>query len=300
MRRKKDRPSSTPLKWTESATPTSDPAENNPVPHASYYKGTNPLDYPLLGKKEGPRAIPSKPFPLCLGLAKDPNKGNASYFNDTLCLNFISNLHQLLSNQGRLNDVIQILEGLKEKPKDGHSTPISAEAFEKQLGEAAKTWNECKFGRLGPGMDSVTTKCLFTLFQAVYDFKGDTNPIMQKICSPARQYQSWYMKPPAPCDIENCPATFDTTSDLIRLGHRLPERAQPKSNKEGNGAQKFKCQVCDITILHRENDIREHLQIHHLSTARYALNHLQMLMTSSKPHTEIIGFSLKSTISSAK
>ena len=278
MRRKKERPLAVPMNWEETANPPASKEDDRNVPTAKYFAGNNPAEFPHLGGKEGPTAGSNLPFPNCIRLADDPHKDNHSYFNDSMCLNFISNLHQLLLDQGRLQDMIKILAGLQEKASGRDVNPISESTFKKSLGISTNQWAISKFGSTCSRVDSVTIQRLFAIFKAVYNFTGETNDIMRRICGPTQKYQPWYKKTLLPCLLEDCPATFETNSDLLRhqcLNH--PNSSNPataKSGRDNGGTLKFKCLVCDKTILHVEKEICDHLKSHHLSMARYAFTKL--------------------------
>ena len=141
-----------------------------------------PQDFPEIGKKFGPSAFADKPFPLCLGLSPDPHANDDHHFHDRLCLKFLSDLHYLLMDQGRVHDVARLVDGLKELTNH-NSGSMTCDALKKQLKLAALKWKTDKLGPDGPSPDKTTLKRLFLLFIALYDFKGESDPIVRQLCS---------------------------------------------------------------------------------------------------------------------
>ena len=125
MRRKKERPPTHPVDWEKSTDTAASKESDNPAPLAPGYAGSNPSEFPALGGKEGPTISDHQPFLLCIGLAPDPHPNNQESFNDSLCLQFLSALHKLILDQGRIQDLVQTLAGLRENPSNRNSNPIS-------------------------------------------------------------------------------------------------------------------------------------------------------------------------------
>ena len=139
MRQKRGRPKMTNLDWSwESPKPPSKSSNTPPLNAPEYPENPCPQDFPEIGKKFGPSAFTKEPFPLCLGISLDPNTNAEHHFHDRICLKFLSDLHHLLTEQGRVHDVARIVDSLKEQTND-NSGSISCETLKKQLGLATTT-----------------------------------------------------------------------------------------------------------------------------------------------------------------
>ena len=265
MRRKKERPLTRPADWEKSTDPAAGKESDNPAPLAPGYAGPNPSEFPALGGKEGPTVSDHQPFPLCIGLAPDPNQDNQESFNDSLCLRFLSDLHKLILDQRRIQDLVQTLAGLRENPSNRSSNPISEPTLRRQLAKSANQWATQKFGPSGPKVDTGTLQRLFTMLHAVYNFTGRVNEVMKQICGSSRHYHPWYKRYPLVCTQENCTAVFDSTNDFANhLQQNHPNLPKPSSFIQ------FRCSFCDLSISNAEKEIRAHLKTHQLSMTRYA------------------------------
>ena len=114
MGRKKERPSTRPVDWEKLTKASTSKKDDRPATLAPGYAGPNPSEFPVIGGKEGPAVVDHLPFPRCIGLAPDLHSNNQAMFNDSLCFSFLSTLHKLLLDQGRVQDMVQTLAGLRE------------------------------------------------------------------------------------------------------------------------------------------------------------------------------------------
>ena len=169
------------LDWSwESPKPPSKSSNTPPLNAPEYPENPCPQDFPEIGKKFGPSAFTKEPFPLCLSISLDPNTNVEHHFHDRICLKFLSDLHHLLTEQGRVHDVARIVDSLKEQTND-NSGSISCETLKKQLGLAAQKWKADKLGPDGPSLNDTTHKRLFLFFIALYDFNSESDPIMRQL-----------------------------------------------------------------------------------------------------------------------
>merc|ERR1711860_51828 len=78
-------------------------------------------------------------------------------------------------------------------------------------------WASQKFGPSAPKIDVGSTSRLFIMLNALYNFTGQVNDVMKKVCGPSRCYRPWFKKYPLVCPQGNCAAEFDNASDFA--GH---------------------------------------------------------------------------------
>merc|ERR1712049_94039 len=239
------------------------------APLAPGYAGSNISEFPTIGGKEGPAVVDHLPFPLCIGLAPDLHSNNQAMFNDSLCLSFLSTLHKLLLDQGRVQDIVQTLAGLREESSRRTPNPASERSLKRQLAESANQWASQKFGPSAPKMDEGSTSRLFTMLQALYNFTGRVNDIMKRVCGPSRFYRPWFKKYPLVCPQGNCEVEFDNASDVA-------DHLQQKHTNLPHDLEylQFSCSICDAPVFYAEKEIRAHLKTHSLSMTRYAYTKL--------------------------
>ena len=214
MGRKKERPSTRPVDWEKLTKASTSKKDDRPATLAPGYAGPNPSEFPVIGGKEGPAVVDHLPFPLCIGLAPDLHSNNQAMFNDSLCFSFLSTLHKLLLDQGRVQDIVQTLAGLREESSRRTPNPASERSLKRQLAESANQWASQKFGPSAPKMDEGSTSHLFTMLHALYNFTGRVNDVMKRVCGPSRYYRPWFKKYPLVCTQGNCTAEFDNASDF--------------------------------------------------------------------------------------
>ena len=217
MGRKKERPSTRSVDWEKLTKASTSKKEDRPTTLAPGYAGPNPSDFPVIGGKEGPAVVDHLPFPRCIGLAPDIHSNNQAMFNDSLCLSFLSTLHKLLLDQGRVPDMVQTLAGLREESSRRTPNPASERSLKQQLAESANQWASQKFGPSAPKIDVGSISRLYTMLNALYNFSGQVNDVMKKVCGPSRCYRPWFKKYPLVCPQGNCAAEFDNASDFA--GH---------------------------------------------------------------------------------
>ena len=137
------------------------------------------------------------------------------------------------------------------------------------MAESANQWASQKFGPSAPKIDEGSTSRLFTMLNALYNFTGQVNDVMKKVCGPSRFYRPWFKKYPLVCPQGNCTAKFDNASDFA---DHLQQK-HPNLPHDVDYVQ-FICSICDSPIVYAEKEIRAHLKTHSLSMTRYAYTKL--------------------------
>ena len=175
-------------------------------------------------------------------------------------------------------DVARIVDSLKELANHNLGD-MTCDALKKQLKIAATKWKNDKLGPDGPSPDEITLKRLLFLFIALYDFHGESDPIVRQLCSTTRKYSPWFQQKPSRCTVDNCFATFDDDEDLeyhLACIHVILDGSFNSTNKARDPSETpdFNCAVCDGSVPYLESEIRKHLQTHQMTTARYAILYL--------------------------
>ena len=269
MGRKKERPSTRPVDWEGLPKNPTNKESDRQATLAPGYAGPNPIEFPTIGEKEGSAIVDHQPFPACIGLAPDPYSNNQAVFNDSLCISFLSTLHKLLLDQGRVSDIVQTLAGIREESSRRTSNPASERSLRRQLAESANQWASQKFGPSAPKIDEGSTSRLFTMLQALYNFTGRVHDVMKRVCGPSRFYRPWFKKYPLVCPQGNCEVEFDNASDVA-------DHLQQKHTNLPHDLEylQFSCSICDAPVFYAEKEIRAHLKTHSLSMTRYAYTKL--------------------------